>query len=491
MPDMIKSAIPMWRVQFHLLGGMRKMVFVLTATVTIIVAGTIVVRRVAAGTPFTTVAGWITVFLAWAQSAILVLAGSNMIYRAIVRDVDSRMIESHRLSPMTNLGVALGYLFGPTQQVLAVFLTAGLGGAIIGFIGQIPLGPWGIGHAVLLTSAITLWALVVFSGMKSGKPLNPGGLIIAVSSLSLPLSFVPGAAILLNIYSVMYGMYLLMGKAAPHAVITAITFAVCAAMILYWLAVAAVKYRRPDLPALGSFRGLILLAILVVLGMIGLAAFEELRSRFVSVPTDDDFLTPQWIVSLVMAVCLAAIPIGGAVQCRMLAARGAALRDWTDRISDVLVVLLAAIIVLSGSYIIGWKCWHEVLPIPQAAQRAWGYTGAAVLVGLLTLRPVFVLVQRYPKSASALVGAFVLIVWGFPPLIDLIRAEQLATVYKPPTFSFLMGLSPIGTLIAAWADIAVPLIPGITFQVILLSLLWIVAARFRRRWPTLPHVAAR
>lgn len=484
MSGMIRSAVPIWRVQYQLLGGSRRLGAILLAAVAVMSCGTLIARRLAADTPFSAIAGWITVFLAWVQSAILVLAGSNMIYRAIARDVESRMIESHRIAPLTDMGVTLGYLLGPASHTLAVVLVIALGGAIICLAGMIPLGAWGIGHAVLLCSAMTIWSMVVFAGMRPPKPVNPGGLIVAAASLSFPISFIPGAAFLINLYGVAYGAFILAGHATPDAVSVAIVLSVQFAMTLFWLAVAAVKFRRPELPALGSYRGLALLTITCTVGMIGLVMFDYIRSRFSQARWDEGTIAVQWNVSLIGAMLLAALPIGAAVQTRMLAAKGASLRGPGDRVPELLIVLVSTFLILATFGLVGWRVWQPILANSARSSQTftcWSQTALVVLLALLTLRPAFVLAQRFPKSASAFVGLFILVAWGLPPLLDLIRAQYIAGPVSELEFRALMGLSPAGALIAIWSDLDVPLLPGIMFQAGFMLVFSAIAHRQRKQ----------
>jgi hypothetical protein len=483
--DVIKSAIPVWIVQFHLSGGARRLSTVLAATIAILVFGTLVTRRLAIDQPFSTVAGWITVFLAWAQSGILVFFGSNMIFRAVSRDADSKMIESHRITPMADFGVTFGYLLGPTIQALAVFVTVGIGGAIVSLLGQAPLGAWAVGHVVLLAACLNVWALVIFIGMKPPKPINPGGLIVAAATLSMPISFVPGIAFLLNLYGVFYGAFLLAGRATPNTVLVFIVLGISIAMTFFWLAVAAVKYRRPDLPALGSYRGLILLTITCIVGTIGLTLFDEVRRRFVPMGGTESVIEVQWIASLFSAILLASVPIASAVQTRMLAARGSALRGSGDRMSELLVVLLCALVILTTTAGLGWKCWRTVIPAAVTShgiREIWFWTAIATVIALLTLCPLFVLVQRFAKSANALIGLFVVLAWALPPVSDLARAEHFREYSEPVEFSLLFGSSPAGTIIAAWTAMPIPLFPGIIVQAVLMFALWILSIRERRRF---------
>lgn len=486
MRERFQLPLPMWRVQYQLLGGGRRMLAVVMVCTALLIFGTIAILRLLSKDPFPTVVGWILNFIAGIQVLVVVLGGCNAVYRAMLRDYETKMIESHRLTPMSNIAVPLGYLFGSTLQVTTLFVLFTVFGAILSFLAGLPATDWVLGNLVLLIGGIALWAAVVFSGMRLEKPFNPAPLILVIASLSVLISFVPGMALLFNVYTVYSAVQIITSTgnfAAPAAVIPAVVSLVFA---VFWLSVSAVKYRRPDLPALNALRGLLLLAVVLLLGTAGIVAFDEITRTSMRSFYDSDLRRTQWIATMIGALILASVAVGGAVKCRMLVARGAAARDWSDRVSDLLVAVVAALMICLVMAAIGTPIWPDLLPKSSDGLertglivRVWAYSTAACLVALVSLRSLFELAGVRLKSANTIVGLFVLAVWAMPPMADFIRAEYLREGGERAELSALLGCSPAGTVIAVWAPLDVSLFPGMVLQIALAVALAYLVSRAR------------
>jgi len=119
-------------------------VVIVFASISLYVAGMEAGPRGAAQAYARVNAVWL-VIMTVAQGVFLLLLAPSAIRRAVQRDFDSGMIESHRLSPMSNLKIVLGYVTGAPIQALMLYalslvfgsyfatryaLSTGLGGAI-------------------------------------------------------------------------------------------------------------------------------------------------------------------------------------------------------------------------------------------------------------------------------------------------------------------------------------------------------------------------
>ena len=98
-----------------------------------------------------------------------------------------------------NSGVALGYLFGPTLQILAVFAVVVAFGWVLCWAAYSPPGRWVGGNVLVLSGAFTLWAMVVFASMRLAKPVSPIGVLIGAIVLgNVGLVLIPAAGDLLQ-----------------------------------------------------------------------------------------------------------------------------------------------------------------------------------------------------------------------------------------------------------------------------------------------------
>ena len=121
MSERIQLPIAMWRLQYNLLGGNRRMIGGAGVYALALIVGAYGCRRVFGDESLADVASTMIKVLAAIQIFIAVLVGCNAVHRASLRDFESKMIESHRLTPMTSVTVVLGYLFGTTLQIQAFF----------------------------------------------------------------------------------------------------------------------------------------------------------------------------------------------------------------------------------------------------------------------------------------------------------------------------------------------------------------------------------
>ncbi len=103
-----------------------------------------------------------------------------------------------------------------------------------------------------------------------------------------------------------------------------------------------------------------------------------------------------------------------------------------------------------------------------------------IVLATLTLTAVCRLTDGLRKSANMVVGLFVVIAWGVPLLIDVIRAEYVREHSGSHAYSWLMGCSPAGTLAAAWARLDLTLWPGVLAQSALLLVIAFAAYRMYR-----------
>ncbi|MEK6799009.1 MAG: hypothetical protein AABZ12_08605 [Planctomycetota bacterium] len=454
--------VPMWVVQYQLLGGHRRMGGVLAISTAVLVVGFAGFRRLLLDMPLATVAGGTLKTLAFLQCGGLVLGGCGAVHRAILRDFETRMLESHRLTPMSNIAVALGYLFGSTLQITSLFLLVTVFGVVLSLIASLRVDVWLTGSLLIASGAAALWSASVFVCTRLTKPPSPVGILVGLSILgNVGLVTVPGLGFLLCAYPVVLGCMMIQGVPGPTVPPAAVVgmLVVDAILTMFWLSCAAAKYRRPDLPALGAVRGLTLLTLWLVLGMIGLVAFRAVvgaLGRSSGNPVQLDF---QWAGTLVLSLVVMLWPIQGAVECYVLARRGTRLRGKADRVPAGVVAMLAAALIVGTSVLFGGDIWAQ---LPSAtlssagAVMAWLLTGLAFLSAALFAYGVLLAAVSLLKSPKIAAGMVLALVWVVVPLADAAFAEAMRQYPHAFQLSVLFGMSPVGTLIALWMDVPAP-----------------------------------
>lgn len=489
MAERLQIPIPMWRVHWHLLGGARRQGLILFIVLLAEVGGFIVMRRLMYDSTMLSVCSMAIAFMTFGQIGLLVIGGCNAIYRAMLRDFESRMLESHRLTPMTNSAVVLGYLFGATQQMLLLFALSLAVGAVISAIGKLSVLDWVIGNLVFLSGSLLLWSMVIFACLRPAKPLNPMPFVVAVGALAnVALAIVPG----LGMFSALYIFILGSGRISSWIVVdpAALILVVLLGLLItvFWLFVAASKYRRPDLPALNGMRGGLLLALWLAIGGIGIFAFLQYVGAAKSATGQAimrrgellEVAPFQWMSTAWIAYLIAAQAISGAVECRRLLACGTAARGWSDRLNDLMVALCAGALIAAVLTPIGSSFWHLLrearaaegyVGVPMADRIRLGATVAACLLAPLIARGLFATIYPIWPRGKVIAAIVLVTLFAVPPLVDTIRAGALE---ESP--SWLMGCSPAGTVAVCGGDLGeVNVLPGLGVQALVAIVLSVTA----------------
>ena len=475
MAERFQLPLPIWRVQYQLQGGHKRMALSAIITATVLTVGFVSFRYYNRLDPLDVVANWAILAFAWIQPLVLILAGCHAVYRAILRDFNTKMLESHRLTPLSNRSVTLGYLFGSTIQVMVIAVVVCAFGAVLAGLGGSTISNWMAGNLLLALAALLLWAIVVFLGMQPKKPQNPAAGLIATALCTFLFLFAPGAGLLFGTFAAFYGIGAITGNMIPGTPeITALTL-VSLTITAFWWFTAAAKYRRPELPALNAPRGLLLLGMWLVFSAAGMGVFSWFGGRLGGGFGDPGFAATQWTGTLGISLVFALFPINGTVHLRILLQRGASPRHRGDRISDVTTSAAAAVMVCVIMCGVGYPVWTDLVvessrdSVPLgSAFWAWGCTFAAILTALFLARAALSITYPLIRTAPRFIAlAPVIFIWVAPAVLDAAIAEAGRSYSDPFELSPLFGCSPIGTMILMWTEATAPVLPGLGVQAIL------------------------
>lgn len=480
---------PFWRMQYQLLGGHRRVFILCGGYLLLLLVTSVTIRRLNGDEPLAVVVEWLIYGLGVVQSVFVFAGGCSAVHRATLRDHQTRMNESHRLTPVTSVGVALGYLFGPTALIMLLWLVGVLFGTILEFFKVPNIAGWLIGNVQLLAGAIMLWAMVVLLGTGLTKPVNPNAILVVAGSLAIPASFgLPGVALFLGAYSAYLGYWLATGSLSVPT--SAVTVSILGNFLItgFWIYVAAARFRRPDLPAFNGFRGLMLLMFWLVVGFGTSGAFQHFTRTAFTGFSDESALPLQWVATLIASLLVAAFPIAGAVQTRRLLREGTAARDWTDRLSDEAVLLIVTILILGISFL---GALIYVLNLVQVTgntellelfekRSPWLWTASVVVLANVTLWSAVRLAFVWLKRPVVYIGFFLLLVWGVPPLFDLMLAGTVREWTDEPVLTALFASSPAGAIIAIWEGFDLSIPHGVSIQLVVAAGLAALAIRGTR-----------
>lgn len=473
MRERFQIPLPMWRVQFQLQGGHRRVWWIVAIVLLLELVAAFTFRRAMQRETLDEVCGMLLYALGVFQVGLLFLAGPNAIHRAMLRDYESKMIESHRMTPMSNIGVALGYLLGPPLLVMLIFLVTMVFGAFVVQLADADLGKWFGGHALILVSAISVWALVVLMGMRQGKPFSPAPVIVGLSAFSVPLAMHPGAGAVLGLYAVAlaFAACIDKGNLALEAFV-ALGF-VSLLSSFFWLGLAAVKYRRPDLPVVNAWRGLLLLSLWMILSSIGIAAWDRVVGGLVGPKRDTGLHLIQWISTMTSGMALGCLVVIATANSSILVRQGRMPRGFSDRVHEIPLAFATTLIVV-GVLFAATQLGSPFAVEGRAAARGltalpgggpWLTSSLAVLSAALTAGALYRLAAaRWKvKSPNVLTLVVLLALWALPVVADLIQAQFVS----PPDslrFSVLLATSPGGAIAAAWVPVDVPVYLGLGVQ---------------------------
>jgi len=198
MAERFTSPLPVWRLHFHLLGGKRRVGGLTVIYIISVIFGILVMRRLFRNEPLSAFVDTTMNILGFVQLLIGIPGIAGAVHRAMLRDYQTRMIDSHRLTPLSGLTLLLGHLFGASQQMLLLFGTnVILGGALLMF-GSAGVQDWLLGNLLVLSMGYMLSSGLSAFAFRAGKPIPPGPIVMTVAALTIPLLFVPGLMLLLG-----------------------------------------------------------------------------------------------------------------------------------------------------------------------------------------------------------------------------------------------------------------------------------------------------
>ena len=479
MRERFEIPMPLWRAMYQVRGGHARVIGVAGMIAAVMGAGIFVLHRFTTSREFASAAPIFVNIVMMVECCILLLGGSNAIHKAMLRDYETRMIDSHRLTPMTNIGVTLGYLIGSTFQILAVFLAMAVMGGLLASMAGMSIKDWAIGHLFVFNGVLTIWAFSVFLGMRLGKPVSSAPIVFSIAAFSIPIILIPGFGLLAGTYTVILGFRLITGSSPVSVPALYAIAAVNVILTVFWVTTTAVKYRRPDLPALNGERGMVLFVFWLLLATVGMVFFGYVTRTFYS----GEAMRTQWLVTMISSLLIAVVPISGAVECSRLSRQGRALRGWSDRIGSVWIALLAGVLICAVMAGVGWSIQPGIIGAggdPWSGVWVWAWSVTACVCACVTFRALLELTSEWTHGRGGVTAFFVLLLWFSPPVIDAARADLLAGGSTTTELSALLGCSPVGMILAVWLPLKINLLPGAMVQGIIAAGLTVWVQLIRR-----------
>lgn len=485
--------LPMVRLHWSLAGGTRMALLPPVALLGIVALAASVSFRIADPSDHASVAGVWIIILTVAQSVFLGLVAPSAVRKSVLRDFTSGMIESHRLTPMSNLRIVAGYLIGAAVPAMLMYVSSVVAMAyfLLNWTSLPNLGnvtvPWAASQLALIFLACTSAAIVLLTALVTSGKTNMIGILALVGVFGgwMLLPVVPGASLVLGVTS-----FSMLGQIVSKqptdlraaAIFMALSIAMQLSIALICVAGSCRKLRSPARPSFG----------LLLAGMLQMLAGVALVIGIVSVPYSnwlfrdvDTSRSVEIAFSTGMFVVIGYYMLIAAAHRRsehdVRSAYEATPRNLGVALDGLPVVLalLTGLVMFLMTRVAGLDGWL----VQMAAEPwRWGLVIAAAGVSYWTdYNWLYIVISRGAKLFSAIVIS--LVIKTLPIVVDLAMAgvRDVDLEQGGPNVMIFSAASPLGLIgIAPVAPLPVALM-GLGAQVVLAGIVTTIARQFARR----------
>jgi len=426
---------------------------------------------------------WLSVITA-AQGVFLLLLAPSALRKAVQRDFDTGMMESHRLSPMSNLKIVLGYLTGAPVQAWLLYAASLVFGSYFagsyamaspgGLIGlHTALAGWYLAQGCILTLSLLFCSMILLVALATRGKTNAAGLVVLIGVFGGwgAVLFVPGVALLLGLMSgVMMGQFIMKGAMPgdPSVIVVAAGMQLLFSLLL--LAAACGKLRRPERPLFSLRLGLALLAawgVTLVVGVRIAPSYDWLFNEW------GEYFYAQLIASTFAFVLVSLFPLYSAAVTKFdddqAKTYGEPKRTRGLFPPRFMPVLLAASALLC-MYLMLQSADSDALSGRDLEMfRNWPTWAAAFGAILLLLWSAFnwtcFLKARVKRPVVWLIIVLAVLMLA-PLMLDgliVFVVEEISDGHWAGA-GYLTGCSPVGTLIGLCTNDTAPLLVGLAVQ---------------------------
>lgn len=483
---------PLLWLHYRLIGPMNTLAFVGVFALLVIGGAGLSYRMTAPNEAGQVSSIWLAI-VTGGQAVFLLLLMPAAVRRAVLRDFQSGMIESHRLSPLSGFTLISGYLMGAPIQVWLLYATSLFFGTIfaahygytLGITSIVPA--WYFLQLCMLLLSFMITTLVLLIALGTSGKANILGFItmICVFGGWMVIAVIPGLALVLGIMSA-DSLYYSITKnqiLKPASTLLAAGFQLMFGVI-FFLA-AARKVRVPERAMFSVPLG----TILCLLGAGALVAgFSQLDPSNWVFREWDILPEVQVVASAGVLLLLAYVPLISAAVDASLQDRvwafGERINDTRRRILSFMPVVMALVTLL---------CVIGMYESSGIVTYADGYANSGHSLRMFRLlvfitfllsywtdyQLLYALAVRGRKPLLAVVLSMLLLKAG-PFLLDVPVFMMLEDSKSNMKFSdgFFTGISPLGTLSLLMADGGRPYM-GLGVQVVLATLVTALGARSR------------
>ncbi|MBU0640720.1 MAG: hypothetical protein KKB50_17795 [Planctomycetes bacterium] len=474
---------PLFRLHLKLSGSFRNNAVLTLAYVTlVVVAASITYHLTKPADHGAASSAWLGIMTA-AQAAFVLLVAPGAVRRAVLRDHETGMIESHRLSPMSNLSIVAGYLSGPPAQAALLYGVSLLLGSYFagryaqsfqtGGVAWVAFGGWYFLQVCLLMLAFMIAALVLLVALSTAGKTNVIGIVVLVCVFGgwVSVAFVPGLALLSGVMSGQTLLGVLSSSAVAGDARAVLLGAVLQfLMATIFVAAACRKVRAPERSMFSISLGFALLALWGAILVLGVALVPKHRWL---IGDFDEIGRAQLIASTIAFMIVAFLPLVAAAALRFHIDRSAAfgqpLATWQRHRTTLVPLLLSVMtmltLVLLYRHLDPEQVQRELIAALSSPGRRLALLATIALSFWIDFNWIYFAIVRGRKllwSLLLVTAALKLL----PIAADLAISIAYELLDRPWALvdGYFSGISPIGTFILATTPSGNPW-PGLAVQI--------------------------
>jgi len=448
---------------FQLRGGRKLLIWFLTIfaiiTMSLVLAPAALVNAFAPG-----LQGFGLNFFLGFEIFLCLLVGPILTAHAISTDVKERMVESHRLMPVSGSEAILGYAFGPNAIPLTLFAASVLVGSIDAALSGVIVPRFVIASFIIVCFGALLTVIAAYGAFAVKRS---GGIWIVVAAAPILGNatsigpFLPAVAVFCTPFMRKTVFSMQAGADEPVAYLVSELFGVLAGTLFF--IGARRRYRSTDEPGFTPWMGTAMVGIWIAASAIGIRWSNLFFWQ--SVGGEQASRNAQWAVSASVALFFSATPVLVSGRLRQMHDIRRRLNpDFAEKrpVSPFIMVMCCTVLIL----LLGPLAVSDQITLQQLLLIA-----TVVVASLFSVRYwERVTFQTRRRYSSAL---YRYVAWGGPPLLALLL-EWLHVLPSMPEGLLADPICACSPPIALY-DIACapgnPLFLGIAVQ-IGLALLW-------------------
>ncbi|MBK9118622.1 MAG: hypothetical protein IPM18_03325 [Phycisphaerales bacterium] len=451
------------RAHLDMAGGVRQLLLAGGAYLALVIVFASFAYRIAEPGEYAEVHRTCLFIIGIVQVVFVLFGFTDAIRRALQRDRTNGMLESHRLTPLSGLQLALGYLTGPPLVPAVLFLVGtGAGcyfalwyGEALGFP-QVVIAGWLLAQAALLVLALFINAFVLLICAASGRvPILTVIVIAGLLGGWMLIRVVPGLALISGVLSGAWVLDLMAGRAGSGDVgALTVPGGLQIAFAAVFLLAAGHKLRYPHRPTFPLLLGLTLAGLAALTLVLGHHSMSGVMSVFG--PGDEDIAAWRWLGTAITFLLILQLALLTAAHERAEAIRAGLFRAQVPPLRPALLDLIPWLLAVLGAVVLIAALLIEAdLRIDGSLFRTHGArlvritacVGIALwtdYMGLLW----FALLRLHPLWAFGLTWLGLKLM----PVLAQVAVLAIATLTTQPVkFVWEVAtLSPLGTLAALY-----------------------------------------